>query len=108
MSSIDGQNEFDYCKCGNKLRGSSRKRTKKRSCHKCTRGIDIMPNHELNKVAKEALNPNSDESDGGNVFEDDPRAIKYNDNEVGRIIKQSTGYVYSKCAMADTIVDTKK
>ena len=108
MSFINGKNKFDYCvECGEELLPSNRKRTNPKSCYKC-RGIDIMPNHALNKVAKEALNPNSDESDGGNVFEDDPRAIKYNDNEVGRVIKKSIGYVYSECAMADTIVDTKK
>ena len=81
MSFINGKNKFDYCvECGEELLPSNRQRT----------------------------NPNSDESDGGNVFEDDPRAIKYNDNEVGRVIKKSIGYVYSECAMADTIVDTKK
>ena len=108
MSFTNGKNKFDYCiECEVELLPSNRKRTNPKSCYKC-RGIDIEPCHELNRVSKEALNPNSDESDGGNIFEDDPRAIKYNDNEVGRIIKQSTGYVYSKCAMADTIVDTKK
>ena len=60
MSFINGKNKFDYCvECGEELLPSNRKRTNPKSCYKC-RGIDIMPNHELNKVAKEALNPNSD------------------------------------------------
>ena len=53
MSFINGKNKFDYCvECGEELLPSNRKRTNPKSCYKC-RGIDIMPNHELNKVAKQ-------------------------------------------------------
>ena len=71
MSFTNGKNKFDYCiECEVELLPSNRKRTNPKSCYKC-RGIDIEPCHELKKVSKEALNPNSDESDGGNIFEDD-------------------------------------
>lgn len=105
MSSIDGQNEFDYCKCGNKLRGSSRKRTKKRSCHKCT-NRDNMPNFEYTKICKEVFNTPTEPSDDELIFEDCQKAI--NEVEYGKVIKQSVGYVYTESAMASAIRDKLK
>ena len=52
------------------------------------------------------MNPNTDESDGGNLFEDDPRAI--DEVEYGKVQKVSVGYVYTESAIAEPIIDIKK
>lgn len=105
MSFTVGKNKFDFCKqCGTRLRVVE-KRYAPRSCTECLK-TDNLPNYEFTKACKDALNPNSDETDGGHVFEDDPKAI--NEIEYGKVIKQSVGYVYAESPMAEPIVDIKK
>lgn len=65
-----------------------------------------MPNYELKKVCKEALNLKTEPSEDEMWFEDCPKAI--NEIEYGRVVKQSVGYVYSESAIAEVIVSTKK
>ena len=55
-----------------------------------------MPNYEYYRACKEALKTPAKPSDDELMFEDCPKAV----NELE--------YVYSECAMADSIVDTKK
>jgi len=95
---------YNYCQgCGKLLKGKIKNRKKLSTCYSC---LDIAnKNWELSRVCKEGLNPKSDESDGGNVFEDDPRAV--NEIEYGKVIKQSVGYVFSESTLSELIIDTK-
>ena len=105
MSSTVGKNNFDFCKqCGTRLRVVE-KRTAPRSCTDCL-NANNYPNYEFSKACKDALNPNTDESDGGNVFEDDPKAV--NEIEYGKVEKYAVGYAYTESDMAEPIVDTNK
>ena len=65
-----------------------------------------MPNYELKKVCKEALNLKTQPSEDEMWFEDCPKAI--NEIEYGKVVKRSVGYVYSESAIAEVIVSTKK
>jgi hypothetical protein len=105
MSSTVGKNNFDFCKqCGTRLK-KVEKRYAPRSCTDCL-NADNRPNYEFARACKDALNSETDESDGGNVFEDDPKAV--NEIEYGKVTKQSVGYVYTESPMAEPIVDIKK
>jgi len=55
-----------------------------------------------------SIDGKNDPSEDEMFFEDDPRAEEYNDNEVGKVIKQSVGYVYTESAMASAIRDKLK
>jgi hypothetical protein len=105
MSSTVGKNNFDFCKrCGTRLK-QVQKRYAARCCAECL-VAENRPNYEYSMACREAMNSDSDESDGGNVFEDDPKAV--NEIEHGKVIKQSVGYVYTESPMAEPIVDIKK
>ena len=39
-------------------------------------------------------------------FDDDPRAVKYNDNEVGRVVKQATVISYGVSPLSDIMAKT--
>jgi hypothetical protein len=105
MSSTVGKNNFDFCKrCGTRLK-QVQKRYAARCCPDCL-VAENRPNYEFVKACKDAMNPNTDESDGGNVFEDDPKAV--NELEYGKVQKVSAGYVYSESAIAEPIIEIKK
>ena len=63
-------------------------------------------NWEFIKACRELLKKPKVECKSEERFEDDPRAI--NEQEVGKVSKQSVGYVYSESSMADIIIETKK
>ena len=63
-------------------------------------------NWEFIKACRVLLKKPKVECKSEERFEDDPRAI--NEQEVGKVSKQSVGYVYSESSMADIIIETKK
>ncbi len=96
--------KHEYCsKCGDILRGAKRVRTRPKKCFKCLGQNTISKNFELSRVTKEFLNPKSDESDGGNVFEDDPAAET--EIEYGKVIKKSVGITFTQSTLGSVIKD---
>ena len=96
--------KYEYCiKCGDILRGAKRVRTRPKKCFKCLGQNEISKSFELSKVTKEFLNPKSDESDGGNVFEDDPKAVA--EIEYGKVVKKSIGIVVTQTSLGSIIKD---
>ena len=53
----------------------------------------------------EAKKSKIETEDQTHQFDDDPAAEKYNQNEVGRIDKQSVGIVFSRTSIGDNISD---
>ena len=101
-----GKMNFENCeKCGDKLRGAIRVRTKPKKCYKCLGQSELANNYELKRYCKEILNTPTEPGEDELVFEDDPRAV--NEIEYGKVIKKSVGYVYSESSLGDVIVDTK-
>ena len=95
---------YENCaKCGIKLRGATRVRTRPKKCFKCLGQNEISKNFELSRVTKEFLNPNSDESDGGNVFVDDPAAE--NEIEYGKVVKKSVGIIFTQSSLGSVMKD---
>jgi len=95
---------YEYCsKCGEKLRGATRLRTKPKKCYKCLGQSDLAKNFELSKFCKELMSTPSDESDGGNVFEDDPKAVA--EIEYGKVVKKSIGIVVTQTSLGSIIKD---
>ena len=102
-------NKYDYCKeCKIKLRPVRQRRTEYKKCADC-RGDDIKGANELRYIFKELQkNPvpkDQCELGDGSVFEDSPEAI--NEIEYGKVIKQSTGYVFSETPLSEIIIDKK-
>lgn len=96
--------KYEYCiKCGDILRGAKRVRTRPKKCFKCLGQNEISKNFELSRVTKEFLNPKSDESDGGNVFEDDPAAET--EIEYGKVVKKSVGIIFTQSSLGSVIKD---
>ena len=96
--------KHEYCsKCGDILRGAKRVRTRPKKCFKCLGQNTISKNFELSRVTKEFLNPKSDESDGGNVFVDDPAAEA--EVEYGKVVKKSVGVIYTQSSLGGIIKD---
>ena len=97
---------FNNCKiCKKKLTGL-RKRKKPSTCYNCL-GIEIN-NFELSNFCKSLLKePTKELAEDELKFEDDPKAIIENENEKGKVIKQSTSYVYTEVSMADFIKEIK-
>tara|TARA_A100001515_G_scaffold135706_1_gene126825 strand:+ start:64 stop:273 length:210 start_codon:yes stop_codon:yes gene_type:complete len=64
--------------------------------------------YELAKFCKEIIKKSKGKklSEDEEWFEDDPRALK--EVEYGKVIKRSTGIVYTESHMAEIIIDTKK
>ena len=64
--------------------------------------------YELSNFCKEVIRKSKSRkvSKDEEWFEDDPRAI--NEIEYGKVIKKSTGIVYTESHMADIIIDRKK
>ena len=95
---------YEYCsKCGDVLRGAKRARKQPKKCFKCLGQNEIAKSFELSKVVKEGLNPKSDESDGGNVFEDDPAAET--EIEYGKVVKKSVGIIFTQSSLGSVIKD---
>jgi len=106
-----GKMNFENCvKCGEKLRGANRVRTKPKKCFKCLGQANYCShNYELSKICKqiinEAKNSKKETEDHTHKFEDSPAAERYNENEVGRINKKSLGIIFSQTSLGDNIND---
>jgi len=102
-----GKMNYENCvKCGEKLRGANRVRTKPKKCFKCLGQANYCShNYELSKVCKEFINEAKKSKiiteDDTHQFEDNPAAEIYNDNEVGKVHKQSLGIVFSQTSLGD-------
>ena len=84
---------YDNCKdCGEKLKAVHHLRTAPKLCSQCRTwsGGGNKQSNELRELYKELAKNPTQASEDEIMFEDDPRAVKYNENEVGRIIIQST------------------
>ena len=93
--------------CGKPFKGRNKTRTKPSSCYVCL-GIQSKT-YELSNLCKSILRqPPKDPAPDELCFEDDPRAKKYNENEVGKVIKKSVGYVYSESSLAEPMKDNDK
>ena len=99
---------YDNCQdCGKPFKGRKKKRTKPSSCYVCL-GIQSKT-YELSKLCKSILRqPPKEPATDELLFEDDPTAKKYNENEVGKVIKSSVGYVYSESSLAEPMKDNDK
>lgn len=106
-----GKMNFENCvKCGEKLRGATRVRKKPKRCFKCLGQSNYYShNYELSRLCKqiinEAKNSKTETEDQTHQFDDDPAAEKYNQNEVGKIQKQSVGIVFSSTSIGDNMSD---
>tara|TARA_R110002012_G_scaffold204279_1_gene373996 strand:+ start:718 stop:1032 length:315 start_codon:yes stop_codon:yes gene_type:complete len=93
--------------CGKPFKGRNKTRTKPSSCYVCL-GIQTK-SYELSNLCKSILRqPPKEPAPDELCFEDDPRAEKYNENEVGKVITNSVGYVYSESVLAEQIKDKDK
>tara|TARA_R110000851_G_scaffold167597_2_gene313266 strand:- start:375 stop:737 length:363 start_codon:yes stop_codon:yes gene_type:complete len=84
---------YDNCKdCGEKLKAVHHLRTSPKLCSQCRTwsGGGNKQTNELRELYKELTKNPTQASEDEIMFEDDPRAVKYDDNEVGRVIKQAT------------------
>ena len=99
---------YDNCQdCGKPIKGINKKRTKPSTCYECL-GIKTKT-YELSNLCKSILKePPKEPAPDELMFEDDPSAQEYNDNEVGKVIKKSVGYVYSESSLADLMKDNDK
>jgi len=97
-----GKMNYEHCvKCGEKLRGATRVRTRPKKCYKCLGQAIPSNNYELQKVCKEILSipttPGKDEL----IFEDDPAAV--NEIEYGKVDKKPMGVIYTSTCLGDNI-----
>jgi len=98
---------YENCmKCGTKLKRASRVRTKPKKCHKCLgKTNEYSHNYDLStfckKIIEEAQRSKIETEDHTHKFDDDPAAEDYNENEVGKINKQSLGIVFTTTSLGD-------
>ena len=95
---------FNNCKdCGEKLKAVHHLRTSPKLCSKCRTwsGGGNKQTNELRELYKELTKNPTQASEDEIMFEDDPRAVKYDDNEVGRVIKQATVMSFGVSPLSD-------
>ena len=78
---------YENCvKCGEKLRGANRVRTKPKKCFKCLGQASYCShNYELSKICKQIMNESKNSKketeDHTHKFEDSPATKRYNEND---------------------------
>ena len=100
---------FDNCKdCGKKLKAVHHLRTSPKLCSKCRTwgGGGNKQSNELREIYKEIAKNPTQSSEDEIMFEDDPRAEKYNDNEVGRVITVPTVMSYGVSPLSEIMTKT--
>jgi len=100
---------FDNCKdCGEKLKAVHHLRTSPKLCSKCRTwaGGGNKQSNELRELYKELAKEKTEPAEDEMSFDDDPRAVKYNDNEVGRVVKQATVISYGVSPLSDIMAKT--
>ncbi len=94
VDDVFARNKFNYCsECGKKLGKVNHKRRKYSICYEC-RGDRVSSNPELRKIFEDLQKINSKKTPKelgmDEKFEDDPRAIKENNEDTGRVMRKPT------------------
>ena len=97
-----GKMNYEHCmRCGEKLRGATRVRTRPKKCYKCLGQSELANNYELKRYCKEIMNTRTIPGDDELIFEDDPAAV--NEIEYGKVNKKPMGVVFTATSLGGTI-----
>ena len=97
---------YDNCKeCGLPLKQTKINRSSPKACGMCL-GEYASVNKGVRAIFKEMQAKRKTISEDEMFFDDDPRAKKFNDNEVGRVIKQATVSSFGVSPLSEIMTKT--
>ena len=93
---------YEHCmRCGEKLRGATRVRTRPKKCYKCLGQSELANNYELKRYCKEVMNTRTIPGDDELIFEDDLAAV--DEIEYGKVNKKPMGVVFTASSLGNII-----